>query len=355
MPDEPPVHLHGRAPFHGDPLGVLTACAAVVVGARDVRIDPEAIERFAADHVAGDVPAPVWDDALHYRDADPGPGGIERTAGWIFVLDALNFCFWGQGDDPDHRWRVLWRGEEVDGYAALAAALHRAALAGLPLWDTAWLTEVDSATVARVLAPTPGSATIPLFAERVRHLRELSAGLADLGAGGTPFSTLIAAADGSAVRLVREIVRRFPSFDDVAVWRGPDGPRTVPFHKRAQILVADLAGALATTPLGRFDDLAALTAFADYKVPQVLRALGLIRYEADLGARIDRRERLAAGSRPEVEIRAATIVACEAIRQALAARGVERRATEVDWLLWTAGQSLPISTAPYHRTVTVFY
>jgi hypothetical protein len=31
------------------------------------------------------------------------------------------------------------------------------------------------------------------------------------------------------------------------------------------------------------------------------------------------------------------------------------RATEIDWMLWFAGQSLPASMPPYHRTYTPFY
>ncbi|HWK79226.1 MAG TPA: queuosine salvage family protein, partial [Thermomicrobiales bacterium] len=62
-----------------------------------------------------------------------------------------------------------------------------------------------------------------------------------------------------------------------------------------------------------------------------------------------------AGSAEEVEIRAATIQACEGIRLALAAQGRTVDAFEIDWLLWHAGQSLPPGTEPYHRTVTIFY
>jgi hypothetical protein len=107
--------------------------------------------------------------------------------------------------------------------------------------------------------------------------------------------------------------------------------------------------------LGGFDDLDALTAFADYKVPQVLRRLGVIVYDAELAGMIDRYEVIPAGSEREIEIRAATIWGCELLRRALHARGRPLRAFEVDWALWLAGQSLPSDTRPYHRTVTIFY
>ena len=40
-----------------------------------------------------------------------------------------------------------------------------------------------------------------------------------------------------------------------------------------------------------------LTAFADYKLPQVLRELGIISYHPELAARIDAMEYLQAGLR----------------------------------------------------------
>ncbi len=147
------------------------------------------------------------------------------------------------------------------------------------------------------------------------------------------------------------MVEAFPSFDDVAVYQG----REVRFYKRAQILVADLAGAFDGKGLGTFNDLDALTAFADYKVPQVLRGLGLLVYDPDLAARIDRYDLLPAGSPEEVEIRAATIWACGEVRRALTTQGHTLRAFEVDWALWTAGQDLPSDTRPYHRTRTIYY
>ena len=85
-----------------------------------------------------------------------------------------------------------------------------------------------------------------------------------------------------------------------------EGERVL-FYKRAQICVADLAGSFGGEGWGRFHDLDPLTAFADYKVPQVLRRLGILRYDARRWPdRSNALEPIPAGSEPEVEIRAAT-------------------------------------------------
>ena len=291
---------------------------------------------------------PAWDASLHFRD------GTWRTAGWVLVLDALNFCFWGDTADPEARWKVAYRGKIYDGYWALAAALTRAVEEGRPLWDHRYLAELTAGEVGEILRPAPGAPAIPLFEARLANLRELGRGLQawdSRAADEPPVTALIGAAERSAAGLVRSVVEAFPSFDDVAIYRG----REVRFYKRAQILVADLAGAFDGGGLGAFDDLDALTAFADYKVPQVLRRLGLLTYDQDLAARVDRYQLLPAGSPAEVEIRAGTIWACDMLRRALVARGHALRAFEVDWALWTAGQNLPADVRPYHRTRTIFY
>jgi hypothetical protein len=334
-------------PQDRDPLGVLTSTKPVVEHASDVWVDPVRLAAVADELATAATEPPAWNDDLHFRDSSAD----WRTAGGVFVLDALNFCFWSAGPDPNNRWRVTYRGERYDGYWALAAALRRAVDERHPLWDPAYLAAITPAQVTEILRPDPGSPDIPLFAERVANLQELGRGLLALDAGDKAAAVLITMAQGSAARLVGEVVHRFPSFNDVASYRG----REVRFYKRAQILIADLIGSFAGEGLGAFTDLDTLTAFADYKVPQVLRRLGILTYSPALAAIVDARTLIPAGSPMEVEIRAGTIWACELLRRALTDRGRILRAFEVDWLLWSAGQSLPPDTRPYHRTITIFY
>ena len=39
--------------------------------------------------------------------------------------------------------------------------------------------------------------------------------------------------------------------------------------------------------LGRFDDISALTMFADYRVPVVLRQMGILTYSRELAGKVD--------------------------------------------------------------------
>lgn len=336
-----------------DPLGVLTSCQAVVDSSRHVRIEDDAIARVAAA-LATSNEIPAWDADLHYRAT--GQHGDEHTAMWLLILDALNFCFWGQGVDPQIRWRVRWKGELVDGYTALVAALTKAVERGYPLHNASWLAQVSESDVAAILAPEPGHMEIPLFDDRVRNLRELGAGL--LAYGHNPATAFIQAAQGSGVSLAKLIIQTFPSFNDVATWPHADTGlpgNEVRFYKRAQILVGDIVGGLSGSPLGRFDDLAQLTAFADYKVPQMLRAMDVLAYDERLAAIVDSRTRIAPSSRMEVEIRAATIIACDRLVRALGDYGRVITAAELDWHLWSRSQALGKESLPYHLTTTIYY
>ncbi len=327
--------LAGVLAWRPDPLGVLASTARVVERARHVRIDTEAIARAADTLAAAERRAPAWHrDELYF---DGGP----KSVAYVFLIDALNFCFWGEP-----RWTVRFRGRWLDGYWALAAALTRGVSEEPRLLDANFLADLDPAVLRRVLR---GRGEIPLFEARWRNARELGRVLRDRWRGdGT---LLVAEAKRSAVGLARIVAESFSSFDDVALHEG----REVRFLKRAQILAADLWGAFGGRGFGRFDDLDQLTAFADYKLPQVLRAWGVLRYDAALARRVGRRTLLPAGCPEEVEIRAATVWAAELLREALAERGQRLTSTEVDWLLWDAGQRRIAHMKPYHRTRTIYY
>ncbi len=300
-----------------------------------MRISEDAVQQLAEDIAARAVlRPPPWRIEPHWWD------DTERTANYVLVLDAMNFSFWGEP-----RWRVEYHSHVFDGYWALAASLRRAIEEGTPVWDAAFLRNIGREHLAHLLR---GEGEVPMLDERVANLREVGTVLQQRYGGS--FARAIEEAGRSCVRLVKDVVGSFSSFNDVATYDG----REVRFLKRAQILVADLHGAFEGRSWGEFTDLDQLTAFADYKVPQVLRHLGVLQYDDDLANRVDNYVTIPARSREEIEIRAATIWAVERMKQELARRGHNVRAFELDWYLWELGQHVPLSR-PYHRTRTVFY
>jgi hypothetical protein len=70
---------------------------------------------------------------------------------------------------------------------------------------------------------------------------------------------------------------------------------------------------------------------------------------------------LTPGSEEEVEIRAATVVAVERMRQAIEARHSQGGgdgyvlSVTLDWWLWERGERTRASDPPHHRTLTIYY
>src|SRR3954454_4660663 len=121
---------------HDDPLGVLSSTRAVMERAQAVQINETALRAIAADLGGLMTHVPDWHDPRHYAD------GTWRTAGWVLVLDALNFCFWSESPNKAKRWQVEWDGRVENGYWALAASLTRAVSEGYPVWEHAWMSRV---------------------------------------------------------------------------------------------------------------------------------------------------------------------------------------------------------------------
>ncbi|MFN8535665.1 MAG: queuosine salvage family protein [Dehalococcoidia bacterium] len=313
-------------------LGVRETTHRVVASARFVRIVPEALAGLADALRASQPALPNWNTTYHL-DGEP-----EMVAHYLLLVDALNFCFWG-----DPKWSIDCRGERLDGYWALAFAVKRAIQSGVPLLDAAYLADMGLADLSQVLA---GNVPIPLLDQRLKNAREVGTVLLERYDG--QIANLVDEADGRAAGLVERLVSDFTSFDDRADWHGVE----VRFFKRAQLLAADLVAANAVPPWSDAND---LTAFADYQLPRVLRAFGVLEYAPELAVRVDDRVELSAGSDEEIEIRAATVQACEQLRDVLHQRGRLVTAADVDCLLWTAAQSGLPDDRPYHRTRTIFY
>ncbi len=319
-------------------LPVLPSIAPVLMQRRWVELHPEPFEPAIlqwGDCFRGQN---GWHHPCHYFDK------TEETLRWIFVLDLLNHCFWPSVGEPT--WTVTYGGEDYSGYWGLAASLRRALERGFPITDPTYLAELPQGHLREIFS---GTGEIPLFEARLANLRE--AGQVLLSCWQGDIIHLLEATRGHAVQTVQQVVASFPSFQDEAQYRG----QKVFFWKRAQLFVADVYGAFSGQGWGRFDDMGELTAFADYKLPQVLREMGILSYHPDLAERIDLRQDLTAGSEEEIEIRAMTIWAVDALRKTFGLLGKEVTGAWVDQWLWQLGQLEPFRKRPYHRCRTIFY
>jgi hypothetical protein len=283
--------------------------------ARVVRVVEEAVVAYAATLPAQSPPAP---------DLPPGATD-ERRAAFLLTLNAINF---GSGWFP-----TLRKPPGLSGFRTVEAGLR----AHGP-WSADALAAIDRAEVATALGQDPDHELMGLFAA---HLRELGERVRD-EAGGS-FLALARSGDGSAVALAERLAS-WPTWRDVSPYDG----ETVPFFKRAQIAAADLALA----GLAPAHDLPRLTLFADNLVPHVLRLDGVLRFDDDLVARIEREEPIEHDSPEEVEIRACALHAVELL---VAAHPQSTTATAVDNHLWHRGAGARYKARPRHRARTTAY
>jgi hypothetical protein len=301
---------------------VRAAAARTAADARCVRLDAVRIEPYAASLPLEAARAPSLDPRTHYL------GQPADTLAYVVTLDAINF---GSGYFPKLRKRP-----GCSGYFTVAWSLKDAFEAHGP-YSAEQLQQLDQAACTALFGQAGADASIgelmELFAQALR----------DLGAylerrfGGS-FSTLVAAADGSAERLV-ELLVEMPFYRDTG------------FLKRAQLTAADLVIA----GVASFRDLDRLTIFADNLVPHVLRLDGVLEYDPQLVERIEREELIPAGSPEELEIRACALHAVELLTEALRQRGEAVSAMQLDYVLWNRGQEAAYKARPRHRTRTVYY
>lgn len=307
-------------------------CGEVASRARFVRIVPEVLEAFAAA-----LPLEEIESCEATSFPDMG-GDTEVLTGFVLVLGAINY---GSGYFPS-----LKKREGASGYRTIEAALREHYQSKGPV-SLAELREMDAEHVARLLLQHPAEEPIAelmrLYAESWRDLGNLVA-----RAGGS-FGALVAGAGGSAEALVR-ILLEMPLYRDIARYDGLD----VPFLKRAQLSVADLAAALPKGP-GRFRDIEKLTLFADNLVPHVLRVDGVLEYRDSLLGRIERGELIPAGSPQEVEMRACAVHAGELLIGRLRERGTAIIAARLDTWLWMRGGQQRYKARPRHRTRSTYY
>eukprot|EP01112_Ceratiomyxa_fruticulosa_P022828 TRINITY_DN8492_c0_g1_i1.p1 TRINITY_DN8492_c0_g1~~TRINITY_DN8492_c0_g1_i1.p1 ORF type:complete len:319 (-),score=70.69 TRINITY_DN8492_c0_g1_i1:75-1031(-) len=271
------------------------------------------------------------DNWFHYYE----PTSI-LTAQYVLVLDSLNFCF--------------WQDEKLE-YHHLASSLKNVLVNDSTAFDAEKLSNIDVHTFRKWM----GGLIFPLEEERVRLVREIGLVLKQHFDGKA--SVLIEKANKSVSNLVQLVTAHFPGFRDSTVYKG----KQVFLYKRAQIFAGDIWGAYDAKFLGEFHDLDQLTMFADYRVPQVLQASGVLEYNEKLWELIKSKTQVIVNSEMEIEIRAATVQAVEIMKKELNKKFNQKNlnvvvtSLDLDWLLWGRGESMLDKLPPHHRTLTIFY
>ena len=305
-----------------------------------VQIDQEIIKKFVSELLNNEnaLKYPKWSES-HF-DSSSVP--LEILLRYIFTIDTLNYCFW-----PN-------KGFE---YYSLAKNLYETLINDKNFFEIENLEKMTS----EQLKDKVFKGDFNLIDERARMIREVFTIIKNNYEGSC--SNFVKQCGKDATKLVKKIIDEFCCFRDQAIYNG----KQIFFYKRAQILVSDIyLSYLDIKEVGKNNEendiinftketISQLTMFADYRVPQILKAKGVLKYDNHLTQLINYKIEIAHGSKEEVEIRAATIQAVEQIKNILKEKGRDVMSIQVDVYLWEEGEKIKDQIEPHHRTLSIFY
>ncbi|MEK7618151.1 MAG: queuosine salvage family protein [Patescibacteria group bacterium] len=323
-----------------DPFNILASTKRVMENANFVSLDLEAVKTKApliAEYLKANAEFP---DHGHNLSGD-----FNTDAQLVFFESMMGFCFWAMPGEP--KWSVaLESGEKVDGWYGVCAAFKRAFDEGVPVADAKFLESVAEKQVKHIFRSAT-KAEIPLLQRRVAILNKNAAMLKK--AFGGQAVNLIDAAERDAVKLFKLLLDFFPSYKDVTVYK----EREVVFLKIAHLLALDYEYRLPHKQRPFLKNFDKLCVFADYKLPQLLRMDGILKYNDQLSAVVDSYKIIPVGTPEEVEIRSGAVWGVELIRQQIP----EFTTVQIGHAIWLASQdqALQSKIKPYHRTLTTFY
>ncbi|MDD3532343.1 MAG: queuosine salvage family protein [Candidatus Shapirobacteria bacterium] len=317
---------------------ILDSTKPIIEQSKHVRINREAILEFAKTIASGDFEQSEYNNETIIEN-----GSNEEQVAYSIVYNSLNFCYWGQP-----KWAITIDRKNYDGSFAMLRALKKGLEKGYRLLNPQYLTSLPEEDLKTVFL---GNVEIPLFKERLKLLKNLGQIVSQKFDGS--FFNIIKKGQLDAVKIVEVLVKDFPKiFNDTANYHG----QKVFFHKRAQLVPAHLVDlekfGLISEKITSYDQ---LTAFADYKVPQILRKFNILEYDKELTEKVDNMIKIPAGSDEEIEIRANTIWAIELATQKLMEKFPQASAAKVDGIFWFRGQTKSPDDKPYHRTRTIWY
>ncbi len=316
-------------------IDVLTGSEFVMNRAQSVRIDHERLAQIAAQYKSVESKHWLLEAPFNLQQlSEP------EIVNFLLLFYALIFCFWGEP-----KWTVDYQDQKYDGSFGLLIALRKAYENGIPILDWAYWQGISQEEFSSVLR---GNVIIPLFDERLAIVHEVGRILMAKYQGQA--AQLIQSCGKDARKLLECLSSDFPSFRDTAHYDDQE----IAFYKRAQLFVVDVYHFFAGKGLGDLSHIDSITALADYKVPQILRHLGILVYAEDLAHLVDTKQEIAHDSQPEIEIRVANIWAVELMRRIVSQKLPMVTSTEINDYFWLQSQTAQ-NMRPYHRSRTIFY
>ena len=209
---------------------------------------------------------------------------IDKVINFILLFDSINYCFWGQ---------PKWTIETIEGKKDGSDALLYTLLNYVKKSDRVDFSNVSFKEFSNILK---GNVDIPFLKERYNTIVSICNVVNEKMNGN--FYNYIKEINKDT-ELFKIIINNFSNFCDE---RDYDNEK-IYFYKLAQLLTSDILH-IKELINGTKVDYSHLVGCADYKIPQTLRALGILEYNEELSQIVDNKKIIDKNSKYEVEIRA---------------------------------------------------
>ena len=268
------------------------SCDYVAINSKYVSINYEKLDEYIKTIDCEKIKFWLSSNPYNLFDMD-----IEKIINFMLIFDSIDYCFWEQ---------PKWTIETIDGKKDGSDALLYALLNYVKNLSKIDFTNVSFEEFSNILK---GNVEIPFLRERYNTVISIC-NVVNKRMNGNFYSYI---KDINVdTELFDIIINNFADFCDEREYDG----NKVYFYKLAQLLTSDILH-IKELISGTKVDYSHLVGCADYKIPQTLRALGILKYNDELSNIVDNKVLIDKNSKYEVEIRANMIAVINYINSKL--------------------------------------
>ncbi len=295
------------------------SCKYVVENSQHVKIDYSKLDDFIANIDCNNLKNWLLYNPYNLLDLD-----IETLVNFLLVFESIDYSFWGQ---------PKWTIETEDGLKDGSDALLYDMLKYAKKLGNATFNDVSFNEFRNILK---GNIEIPFLEERYKTISEINE-IVNKKMSGNFYKYIKNIT--SDTELFNLIINNFESFKDERIYDG----KVIYFYKLAQLLTSDILHLREEIEKITID-YSNLIGCADYKIPQVLRALGITEYDKELSYMVDNKKEIEISSKYEVEIRASQIFVLGYIKNRLNSF----KSVDINDFLFNYSKKLKNIVKPYH-------
>lgn len=317
---------------------IIDSAKFVVDNSQQVKINLTKIKEFCKNFHHGDVNHWLSEAPLDFTNFNE-----EEILNFLLVYSTVGFCYFG---NPP--WTIQYRGENHTGSFAMISAIMKAHENGIKILNPKYRSQINKKEFSRILEINKSN-KIHLFDQRLKFLNESGKIIAEKHKGKV--SNLIKSANYNVIKLLEILIKNFSAYNDSYNYHGKE----VYFYKKAQLFISDVFQIFRGEGIGHFHNIKELTALADYRIPQVLRNLGILEYSKELAERIDKGILISKGSQEEIELRASMIWVVQLIYESVKDREQQLLPIGVNDHLWLIRRQKFSKDEIHHKTITTAY